>query len=107
MKKNFTSEAADVFITKHSSPTPTKAQPKKAETPKAAPGQRTERKQRTNDEQPTNPTRAARITFELTAEADRKLRYIAFAERAKIKNLLAEAIAAYIKQYEQKNGEIK
>lgn len=94
-KKDFTTDAASVFVDKMVAP------PKTA----AAPSQTLTRK---NARQRTNAAHTeVKLTFMLSEELDAKLRYVCFAERYKQKDVINAALRSYFDDYEKKHGKIK
>jgi hypothetical protein len=94
-KKDFTADAAGVFVDKMVAP------PKKQA---AAEPKQLERK---NARQRTNAANTeVKITFMLDKELEAKARYICFAERYKMKDVLNAAVELYAEQYEDKYGSI-
>lgn len=88
-KKDFTTEAANVFVSKMITPV-----------------------ERSRDEAAKKPgaSKAAteiKVCYMLDAEVERKLRYIAFAERSKQKTIVTDALLNYIADYEKLHGKIK
>lgn len=94
-KKDFTAEAAGVFVDKMITSTPTEKPTAKAKP--AAPKQ--PRAQGTAPE--------VKATFMLDADIERKLRYIAYAERSKQKTIINDALRNYIDDYERTHGKIR
>lgn len=99
-KKDFTAEAAGVFVDKMISPAaaaPT-AEPQAAKKPRAI-------------EHRTPQTNAAgteiKATFMLREDLERKVRYIAYAERCKQKVIINDALQAYVDDYEATHGAIR
>lgn len=103
-KKDFTAEAAGVFVDKMIAPA---AEPKPQRTSTA----RRATPERKPIAKPTPNTNAAgteiKVCFMLDVELERKLRYIAFAERCKQKTIVTDALTAYIADYEKTRGAIK
>lgn len=93
-KKDFTADAAGVFVDKMVAP------PKK----QAAAPKQLERK---NARQRTNADNTeVKVTFMLDKELEAKARYICFAQRYKMKDVLNAAVELYTEQYEDKYGSI-
>lgn len=92
-KKDFTADAASVFVEKMITPQPT------AKTPKEL--TRKDARQRTNA-----ANTEVKVTFMLDKELEAKLRYICFAERYKQKDVLNAAVELYVESYEDKFGKI-
>ena len=98
-KKDFTAEAAGVFVDKMI--TPEAPQPTTAKKPAA---------QRTPDIRTRYMNKAqteTKVTFMIDTGTDDKLRYIAFAERCKQKQIINAALQKYIADYEKKHGKIE
>ena len=92
-KKDFTTDAASVFVEKMVAPPKTAAAP----TPT-----------RKNARQRTNAAGTeVKLTFMLSEDLDAKLRYVCFAERYKQKDVINAALRAYFDDYEKKHGKIK
>lgn len=99
-KKDFTAEAADVFVAKTISATPT------------APAKHTEtatQKQATPvvDINKLLHPDEVKITFMLNAELNDKLRHIGIKERKKLKQIIGEALQNHVTAWERKNGIIQ
>lgn len=98
-KKDFTAEAAGVFVDKMIAPTDApKPKAKKAAQAKQQPLEK--KKPRTNA-----AGTEIKICVMLDGEIERKVRYIAFAERSKQKTIIHDALLNYITDYEAANGE--
>ena len=91
-KKDFTTDAASVFVEKMITPTDTA--PAARRTPTPAPAQKK-----------VKPAEV-KVTFMLRDDMDVKLRYICFAEHMKQKDVLTDALGAYFAAYEKKHGKI-
>lgn len=94
-KKDFTAEAAGVFVDKMISPAPA-AEPTAKKQPKPQP-----------KPQPKAAGVEIKATFMLREDLERKVRYIAYAERCKQKVIVNDALQAYIDDYEAKHGAIR
>ena len=97
-KKDFTAEAAGVFVDKMITPAAPTAEPQAAKKPRAI-------------EHRTPQTNAAgteiKATFMLREDLERKVRYIAYAERCKQKVIINDALQAYVDDYEATHGVIR
>lgn len=92
-KKDFMAEAAGVFVDKMITPAAT---PQPAAKPVAI------KKPQTNA-----AGTEIKVCFMLAEEIERKMRYIAFAERCKQKTIVTDALLSYINNYEAAHGKIK
>lgn len=88
-KKDFTAEAADIFVTKITQQ-PTAAMPSPIV-----------------DIRKALQPEEVKITFMLNAELNDKLRYIGIKEHKKLKQIIGEALQDYAAAWQRKNGEIK
>ena len=100
-KKDFTAEAAGVFVDKMITPT---AEQKQAPTAKTKPQAKpiAKKQPRTNA-----AGTEVKVCVMLNATLEYKLRYIAFAENAKQKTIINDALQQYIADYEAAHGKIK
>lgn len=98
-KKDFTAEAAGVFVDKMI--TPAEPQQPVAKKPTA------ERKQNIRQRYMNKAQTETKVTFMIDTDTDDKLRYIAFTERCKQKHIINAALLTYIANYEKKHGAIK
>lgn len=98
MKKDFTNAAADVFVTKMTAPAAdaqTQAEPKR-------------RRRAATEPKDTKHNGAGeeRVTLYIDTDALEKLRTIAWTNKRKFKDVVAEAVQNYVNAYEQKHGDI-
>jgi len=94
-KKDFSNDAASVFVDKMVTPAPAAPKPARSTpTPKNY-------RQRTNAAQTE-----VKVTFMLRKDMDAKMRYVCFAERFKQKDVIDAALRAYFADYEKKHGKI-
>ena len=97
-KKDFTAEAAGVFVDKMITPAAPTTEPQAAKQPRTI-------------EHRTPQTNAAgteiKATFMLREDLERKVRYIAYAERCKQKVIINDALQAYVDDYEATHGVIR
>lgn len=96
MKKDFTNAAADVFVAKMATP---------------AADMQTEPKQRRNAATAPKDTKhngagEERVTLYIDTEALEKLRTIAWQNKRKFKDVVAEAVTNFVKAYEDEHGDI-
>ena len=97
-KKDFSTDAASVFVEKMTAP---------AKKPAAAARTSTTAPTPKNSRQRTNADGTeVKVTFMLGRDVEAKLRYICFAERFKQKDVINAALRAYIENYESTNGKI-
>lgn len=98
-KKDFTADAASVFVNAMVTPTEQKTEQPPQTTPKPQPKAKA-------SSAPAEPQNAAKVTFMLDAALYGKLRYITYKERTHIRAILTEALTDYMAKYERKNGRI-
>lgn len=100
-KKDFTADAASVFVNAMVTPTEQKTEQPTQTTPKPQPKAKAKA-----SSAPAEPQNAAKVTFMLDAALYGKLRYITYKERTHIRAILTEALTDYMAKYERKNGHI-
>ena len=96
MKKDFTNAAADVFVKKMTEPAAeAQAEPKR-------------RRRAATEPKDTKHNGAGeeRVTLYIDTEALEKLRTIAWTNKRKFKDVVAEAVTEYVDAYEQQHGDI-
>lgn len=98
MKKDFTTAAADVFVAKMATPAQ-EAETKKPTRRRRAEGAPQDTKHNTAGEE--------RVTLYIDTEALEKLRTIAWTNKRKFKDVVAEAVTGYVDAYEQEHGSIQ
>lgn len=98
-KKDFTADAASVFVDAMVTPTEQKTEQPKQATPKPQPKAKA-------SSAPAEPQNAVKVTFMLNTALYDKLRYITYKERTHIRAILTEALTDYMAKYERKNGRI-
>lgn len=98
MKKDFTNAAADVFVAKMTTPTEAQPQTEPKRSRRAATGQKDTKHNGAGEE---------RVTLYIDTEALEKLRTIAWTNKRKFKDVVAEAVTGYVAAYEQEHGSIK
>lgn len=98
MKKDFTNAAADVFVSKMTAPAAeaTQAEPKRRRRAAATEPKDTKH----------NGAGEERVTLYIDTDALEKLRTIAWTNKRKFKDVVAEAVRDYVQQYEQEHGDI-
>ena len=102
MKKDFTTAAADVFVAKMTTPA-TPAQ----EGGQTAPKRRRRAAADAPQDTKHNTAGEERVTLYIDTEALEKLRTIAWTNKRKFKDVVAEAVADYVDAYEQEHGSIQ
>lgn len=98
MKKDFTGAAADVFVAKVATPT------------QEAPAQEKRRRGRRAATEPKdtkhNGAGEERVTLYIDTEALEKMRTIAWTNKRKFKDVVAEAVEDFVQKYEKEHGEV-
>ena len=96
MKIDFTNAAADVFVAKMTTPTEPQTEPKR-------------RRRAATEPKDTKHNGAGeeRVTLYIDTDALEKLRTIAWTNKRKFKDVVAEAVTGYVEAYEQEHGSIK
>lgn len=98
MKKDFTNAAADVFVAKMATPAADaqpQAEPKQRRTTATAP-----------KDTKHNGAGEERVTLYIDTEALEKLRTIAWQNKRKFKDVVAEAVTNFVEAYEDEHGDI-
>lgn len=102
MKKDFTAAAADVFVKKMATPgSQTEQQPQDEQ---KEPKRRKRATIRTDSKH--NTAGEERVTLFVDVVALEKLRTIAWTNKRKFKDVIADAMHAYLVQYEKEHGEV-
>lgn len=94
-KKDFTADAASVFVEKMITPTP-------AQTPKAAQQPKKATKKPTPKQQP-QPKEEIKETFFLEKQLDDRLRYYVFTQRTTLKAVITAALRDYLAKHAPNN----
>lgn len=96
-KKDFTADAASVFVDAMITPTAPKTE---------QPKQTANRRQPKASSAPAEPQPEVKVTFRMGEPLYNKLRYFVFTQRTTLKAVLIDALTDYIAKYERKNGKL-
>ena len=99
-KKDFTADAASVFVDAMITPTAPKT-----EQPKQTANRREQPKAKASSA-PAEPQPEVKVTFRMGEPLYNKLRYFVFTQRTTLKAVLIDALTDYIAKYERKNGKL-
>lgn len=102
-KKDFTGAAADVFVSKMATQEEKPQAQPKTDATAAVP---VRKKRAATGDKKHNGAGEERVTLFIDTQALEKLRTIAWSNKRKFKDVVAEAVQNYVTAYEKKHGEV-